>query len=800
MFRSLAWLQRAVLSSALLAVAVLGAAPAMAQSEKILDTPTGWTYFYGATATTINNEIIAGRRPFTIQRVGANSYDVVTVQNSGSYAVPGFSTGNMHYNRTLSQLNGELNNRRLVSLDCYDVSGQTQMTAISVPNSGSGAVGWGWLVGQTRQQIIDWISNSSTPLRLLDLSIYTSGGQKRYSAVAVVNQGSQSQGWWYYFDKTITEVGQLLQQNNARLIDIELETAPSIISPARFACVMVAQNPGANWVYGSLSQSQVNETIGQTGGRLTGLHRYTNSTGNTRYAVSLVDNANAQTRRVRDSMASSVTTGSYGFMLKQVNGPVLASLHENFAFEPASTLKILHAAYAIRECALGNRTLDGDIWVPNRCTTQYWNDICPDIDYSCNSGLEPLSDTVRFMMRNSHNGRTRTLEDLFGRTTLNNFAAGPGGLVNTEINHHIGCGAPPNTTSSFDMVRFYERISNGTFFSAAWRNQLFGLMINLDEYGFTNSAFSLLNGIINQEAAGTDLTAAELADFRGSVNAAFKAGSYLHNGDYYRSVAGWTTLPFKVFGANGWMTVQRDYAQASFVHAGTDAGSTVAYSVRSEVMREQIREALETWDDACAPGIAGHPASVTVDEGEDAQFTAVSGGVGTPTYRWQRMNPGSGWFNLNDIAGVYQGVETGTLTLPAVTLDREGSYRCVITKICGALNTNAATLTVIPAGATSAPTVLPTHLVLHAPMPNPFNPQVTLRFELPRSTDHAVLEVFDVAGRRVRTLAAWSLPAGPHEFTWNGTSDAGRRVSSGVYLARLRAGGEQATHRLMLVE
>jgi len=100
MFRSLAWLQRAVLTSAWLAIAVLGAVPAMAQSEKILDTPTGWTYYYGATATTINNEIIAGRRPFTIQRVGANSYDVVTVQNSGSYAVPGFSTGNMHYNKT----------------------------------------------------------------------------------------------------------------------------------------------------------------------------------------------------------------------------------------------------------------------------------------------------------------------------------------------------------------------------------------------------------------------------------------------------------------------------------------------------------------------------------------------------------------------------------------------------------------------------------------------------------------------------------------------------------------------------
>jgi len=62
------------------------------------------------------------------------------------------------------------------------------------------------------------------------------------------------------------------------------------------------------------------------------------------------------------------------------------------------------------------------------------------------------------------------------------------------------------------------------------------------------------------------------------------------------------------------------------------------------------------------------------------------------------------------------------------------------------------------------------------------------------------LEIFDVAGRRVRTLSSTSLAPGAHEFTWNGADDGGRRVSSGMYIARLRAGDEQASHRLMLVE
>ncbi|MDV7390191.1 hypothetical protein RZS08_02505, partial [Arthrospira platensis SPKY1] len=104
------------------------------------------TYLYGATSTTINAEVNAGRRPFQIKRVASNSYDVITVANTGDYAMSGFGTGNMHYNRTLAQLSNELTNRRLVSLDCYDISGATYMSAVSIPNSGAQSAGWGWLV------------------------------------------------------------------------------------------------------------------------------------------------------------------------------------------------------------------------------------------------------------------------------------------------------------------------------------------------------------------------------------------------------------------------------------------------------------------------------------------------------------------------------------------------------------------------------------------------------------------------------------------------------------------------------
>jgi parallel beta-helix repeat protein len=82
--------------------------------------------------------------------------------------------------------------------------------------------------------------------------------------------------------------------------------------------------------------------------------------------------------------------------------------------------------------------------------------------------------------------------------------------------------------------------------------------------------------------------------------------------------------------------------------------------------------------------------------------------------------------------------------------------------------------------------------------PNPFNPRTTIRFRLP-DAGAARLDIFDVAGRLVRTLVDAELTPGDHEATWDGRDAAGRDVGSGSYLARLGFGGRVETARLGLV-
>ncbi len=88
---------------------------------------------------------------------------------------------------------------------------------------------------------------------------------------------------------------------------------------------------------------------------------------------------------------------------------------------------------------------------------------------------------------------------------------------------------------------------------------------------------------------------------------------------------------------------------------------------------------------------------------------------------------------------------------------------------------------------------------LYGGAPNPFTRSTALAFDLPRAA-HVRLEVFDVNGRRVRTLVAAPRSAGRHSATWDGRDDQGERVPAGLYLSRAQSGSLQtAVRRLVLL-
>jgi len=98
--------------------------------------------------------------------------------------------------------------------------------------------------------------------------------------------------------------------------------------------------------------------------------------------------------------------------------------------------------------------------------------------------------------------------------------------------------------------------------------------------------------------------------------------------------------------------------------------------------------------------------------------------------------------------------------------------------------------------------VVPRSFSLHQNYPNPFNPVTTISFVIPGdpgSRKRTRLIIYDSRGRFVRTLLDSELSAGTHKATWDGRSESGERVSSGLYFYVLKCGDSTHTRKMIVV-
>lgn len=103
----------------------------------------------------------------------------------------------------------------------------------------------------------------------------------------------------------------------------------------------------------------------------------------------------------------------------------------------------------------------------------------------------------------------------------------------------------------------------------------------------------------------------------------------------------------------------------------------------------------------------------------------------------------------------------------------------------------------------SNPTAIPSEeapsLALHPAVPNPFKSGTTIAFELEEAT-RVRLAIFDVAGRRVRTLVDRFEGRGAFAAHWDGRDGAGNRVASGVYFYTLDTGANVLRRRMVVLK
>ncbi|RMG63204.1 MAG: choice-of-anchor D domain-containing protein [Calditrichaeota bacterium] len=94
--------------------------------------------------------------------------------------------------------------------------------------------------------------------------------------------------------------------------------------------------------------------------------------------------------------------------------------------------------------------------------------------------------------------------------------------------------------------------------------------------------------------------------------------------------------------------------------------------------------------------------------------------------------------------------------------------------------------------------VLPTTLTLFQNYPNPFNPTTTIRFQVPEPMKVRVV-VYNALGQLVRTLLDRQLTAGEYQVVWDGTSEQGNAVPSGLYFYELQTERTRQIRKMILL-
>jgi len=94
---------------------------------------------------------------------------------------------------------------------------------------------------------------------------------------------------------------------------------------------------------------------------------------------------------------------------------------------------------------------------------------------------------------------------------------------------------------------------------------------------------------------------------------------------------------------------------------------------------------------------------------------------------------------------------------------------------------------------------VPRKFALHQNYPNPFNPVTTIKYELAKNSN-VEITVFDIMGRKIKTLVNKKQNAGDHLTVWNGTNNNGFKVTSGIYFVKMKSSSFERIRKMTLIK
>jgi len=147
----------------------------------------------------------------------------------------------------------------------------------------------------------------------------------------------------------------------------------------------------------------------------------------------------------------------------------------------------------------------------------------------------------------------------------------------------------------------------------------------------------------------------------------------------------------------------------------------------------------------------------------------------------------------------------GNLTQdPLFCLPDSGIFRLAENSPCVAAADNGSNLGMFGIGCdaiilSTIDELLPAAFALHQNYPNPFNPVTTIKYDLPENSQ-VQITIYNMLGRKVKTLVHGYEVAGFKAVQWQGRNDFGQSVGAGVYICQIQTRDFVQTRKMILLK
>jgi len=654
--------------------------------------------------------------------------------------------------------------------------------------------GWWWYSNISAAEVAQVIADNDA--RMIDIEIFSSD-PLRFTAAFVRNTGVYDSGWWWYYGLSFDQIAGFLDQNDARLIDIERyvdENSGDILW-----AVLMVPNTGAQqkpwWWYVGVSPDELADYLARNDGRLVDIESYDTAAGR-RYAAIMIENSGDDATpwlwyyNVEQATLDAAIDDGFRILEFEVRGTG-ADRRFDAVLIPVTfhQPKTWWWYFGVEFADIGPLAAQAAVRITDIDTYLVGGERRYNVVMLSNAN--DLTVEMGELLDWGRDGDTGAyLREIDGSTLayLNpDFVFEPASTIKAVHHLHTLRDVMMGGASLGDPITYSENYSGSC--------PIGGQPL------VTRSLQEVLRRMmVNSDNAATKAIS-DIYGFPAITSTAQDVAGMASTGVYHtlgcgtEALANPNELSLHDIGLlyEGVETLtlldepRRQFFYDLMQNQGTPAPWWFTTDLQATVEEEAAALGIPEFADSfwANTRTAWKPGGYTlIIDGDARDFVSVGGIVSLPSC--------AGWPDLryrHYVFGVF--VHDAQADDDAFQRLRDAAKELLRDAVAEALIT-------CPTGVQD-PLPAVAGVMLEPNFPNPFNPSTTLLFSLEQAGE-VRLAIYDAAGREVRELLAGTHDAGRHQVVWDGRDRGGRLAAAGVYLARLEAAGRVETRKLALIK